>query len=341
MRLEAPHNNNSVLPPSEKRLAFISWFPAKRWEHHPKTLAQDGQRSRSLLVEAQPESGHQFAHPPNSLMSIEIPAGTAAYSDNNPPPKNRQLLVLLGLFVGTIVLIVWVVGWIASGLVWLIPPSVEQQLGQVIVPIYEAQAQPSATQDSLNDLLGHLETHLTSDLHDGRDYQVLYVPEEVVNAIAIPGDRIIIYEGLLQEMDSENELAMVLGHELGHFANRDHLRGLGRQVALRLALAYFLGDAGTIGAIATSSTNLIADAQFSQQQEYQADEVGLTLLHQLYGHAAGATDFFQNLIEKERLNLNVEMLASHPASEKRVKRLEELIKERGYEVGERLPTSWP
>lgn len=274
-------------------------------------------------------------------MSIEIPSGAAAYSDSNPPPQNRQLLVLLGLFFSTIVLIIWVVGWIASGLVWLIPPSVEQQLGQVIVPVYEAQAQPSSTQNQLNDLLDRLETHLTSDLHAGRDYQVFYVPEDVVNAIAIPGDRIIIYDGLLQEMDSENELAMVLGHELGHFANRDHLRGLGRQIAVRLALAYFLGDAGTIGAIATSSTTMIANAQFSQTQEYQADEVGVTLLNQLYGHAAGATDFFQNLVEKEQLNLTVDMLASHPASEKRVKRLEELIQDRGYTVGERSPKTWP
>lgn len=274
-------------------------------------------------------------------MSIEIPSGAAAYSDSNPPPQNRQLLVLLGLFFSTIVLIVWVVGWIASGLVWLIPPSVEQQLGQVIVPVYEAQAQPSSTQNQLNDLLDRLETHLTADLHAGRDYQVFYVPEDVVNAIAIPGDRIIIYDGLLKEMDSENELAMVLGHELGHFANRDHLRGLGRQIAVRLALAYFLGDAGTIGAIASSSTTMITNAQFSQQQEYQADEVGVTLLNQLYGHAAGATDFFQNLVEKEQLNLNVDMLASHPASEKRVKRLEELIQDRGYTVGERSPKTWP
>lgn len=271
-------------------------------------------------------------------MSIEIPSGAAAYSDHNPPPKNRQLLVLLGLFLGTIVLIVWVVGWIANGLVWFIPPSVEQQLGRAIVPIYAAQSQPSATQDTLNELLDRLETHLPSELHEGRDYQVLYVPQDVVNAIAIPGDRVIIYEGLLEDMESENELMMVLGHELGHFANRDHLRGLGRQVLVRLALAAVLGDAGSIGAIATSSSSMIANAQFSQQQEYQADEVGLTLLNQVYGQVAGATDFFTRLMEQEGLNLAI--LASHPASEKRIERINTLIQDRNYTIGERSPRSW-
>ncbi|NET51264.1 MAG: M48 family metallopeptidase, partial [Merismopedia sp. SIO2A8] len=268
-------------------------------------------------------------------MSIEIPSGAAAYSDHNPPPKNRQVLLFLGLFLGTIILIVWVAGWLASGLVWLIPNSVEQQLGKAVVPIYEAQAEPSVAQDTLNDLLNRIETELPAQQRSDRDYQVLYIPEPVVNAAAIPGDRVLIYQGLLDEMGSENELMMVLGHELGHFANRDHLRGLSRQIMVRLVLAAFLGDIGSIGAIATSSTSMIANAQFSQQQEYQADEVGLQLLTKTYGHAAGATDFFETLMGQQSLNL--EILSSHPTSEKRVKRLESLIQKGGYQIGERSP----
>ena len=42
--------------------------------------------------------------------------------------------------------------------------------------------------------------------------------------------------GLLENVESENELAFVLGHELGHFRNRDHLRGLGRGIAFSLVL---------------------------------------------------------------------------------------------------------
>ncbi|MGK7889152.1 MAG: M48 family metallopeptidase [Leptolyngbyaceae cyanobacterium] len=268
-------------------------------------------------------------------MSIELPPGAAAYSDRNPPPQNHQLLVYLGLFLGTIITIVWVAGWVASSLVWWIPPEVEQQLGRVIVPTYEELAEPSVAQKSLNTLLNRLESHLSDDLHAGRDYQVLYIPDETVNAIAIPGDRVIIYRGLLKEMGSENELMMVLGHELGHFANRDHLRGISRRLAVQIALATVLGDAGSIGAIASSATSMVANAQFSQQQEYQADAVGLDLLHQEYGQVAGATDFFAALAEKQDLDLAI--LATHPASAKRVQRLEQLIRKNGYEVGVRSP----
>ena len=54
------------------------------------------------------------------------------------------------------------------------------------------------------------------------------------NAMALPGGLIIVTQGLLDEVESENELAFVLGHELGHYRNRDHLRALGRGIVLAL-----------------------------------------------------------------------------------------------------------
>jgi predicted Zn-dependent protease len=274
-------------------------------------------------------------------MPIELPPGTAHYSHSTPPPKNSQLLILLGLFLGTVFAVIALFLWLAGSLVWAIPPSLEQQLGKAIVPLYEAQAEPSDTQDVLNQLLDRLEENLstvdTKEQIANRDYQVLYIPDETVNALAIPGDRIILYQGLLAEVQSENELMMVLGHELGHFAHRDHLRGLTRQIALSLALATLFGDAGAVGAIATNSISAISNAQFSQSQEQQADEVGLTLLAKTYGQAAGATDFFNRLIKQDIPGLSI--LASHPPSKSRVRQLERLIEQRGYTMGEKTNLS--
>ena len=272
-------------------------------------------------------------------MPIELPPGTAAYSENTPPPGNRQVLTLFALFCMGVGIAIALAFWLAGALVWFIPTSLEQQLGRAIVPIYEAQAEASAAQDTLNQLLNRLEAHLSPEQRIERDYQVLYVPEETVNALAIPGDRIIIYQGLLAAVASENELMMVLGHELGHFANRDHLRGLSRQVLLQLSLSAILGDFGSIGAIATNSISALSNAQFSQRQEQQADGVGLTLLNQTYGHAAGATDFFERLSQEERPGLAI--LNSHPPSQKRVRNLERLIQQQGYRISEKttLPSS--
>ncbi len=256
-------------------------------------------------------------------------------TDRNPPPTARQLLTILTIFVGFIVGVVWLLLLLVDNLVLLIPVEVEQQLGRLMVPAYERVAQPSPTQDELNQLLDGLEEKLPGPLGEERDFRVLYVREPTVNAIAIPGDRIVIYEGLLSQMGSENELAMILGHELGHFAHRDHLRSLGRGLLLRAVAGYFVGDLSWLESAAVA----LSAARFSQSQEREADEFGLELLKDYYSHVAGATDFFERLREKG--GLEFAFLSTHPNPGDRVKRLKGLIEERGYPIGERQPLALP
>ncbi|MEM8605018.1 MAG: M48 family metallopeptidase [Cyanobacteria bacterium P01_H01_bin.121] len=268
-------------------------------------------------------------------MSIELPPGTADYSDRNVEATNRQLGTIILGFGSVLVIVLLVLNILLNQLVWLIPVSVEQQLGRLVVPVFEAQADPSPTQDALNQLLKHLEANLPPKSLENRDYQVLYIPEDTVNALAIPGDRIVIYQGLLADMDSENELAMVLGHELGHFANRDHLRGLGRAVLLQIVFTSLFGDLGSLGAIAVSGAETLTTAQFSQRQEAKADAFGLKLLDRTYGQVYGATDFFAELAKQPGRGLD--FLSTHPDPQKRVRNLEKLIRKENYSIGEPTP----
>lgn len=125
----------------------------------------------------------------------------------------------------------------------------EQQIGALVKPAYEELALPSPQQEQLNQLLGQLEAKLPPENREGRDYQVLYLPWETVNAIALTGDAIVIYQGLLTQVNSENELMMILGHELGHFAHRDHLRSLSRGLLIQAAIATILGDPSILRSI--------------------------------------------------------------------------------------------
>ncbi|MGK7935738.1 MAG: M48 family metallopeptidase [Xenococcaceae cyanobacterium] len=260
------------------------------------------------------------------------------HSPSNPknaPPSNRQFLIVIGMFLGAIAVFFWLFKLFLHGIIMIIPLEVEQQLGAAIVPIYEQQAKPSPQQNTLNQLLDRLENNLPSPQHSQRDYQVLYVPESTVNALALPGDKIVIYQGLIAKVKSENELMMVLGHELGHFAHRDHLRGLGNSLLIRASLSFFLGDLGIFQIPVGNSIEAIANAQYSQSQEKQADAFGLTLLNKTYRHVAGATDFFTRLSKEE--NNNLSFLSTHPASQERIKKLEQLIKENNYPSLERSP----
>jgi predicted Zn-dependent protease len=256
-------------------------------------------------------------------------------SSKNESESNTQILIIGGIFLGTGIIVFLLFNLLVNSLVNFIPPSVEQKLGAVIAPVYEKQAVDSPQQKTLNQLLDRLETSLPSQQKQDNQYQVLYIPEDTVNAIAIPGNKVIIYQGLLKEVGSENELMMILGHELGHFAHRDHLRGLGNTLVLRMTIAYFLGDASIFKSIIATSIKAISQAQYSQKQEQQADEFGLMLLNKTYHQVAGATDFFTGLSTKSKSDLD--FLASHPAPVKRIATIEKLIQQNNYNVGSLTP----
>lgn len=256
----------------------------------------------------------------------------APISNRNPEPNNKQLLILLTMFGGILVSIILILIISINQLVNLIPVSFEQKLGTLIVDSYEKQSKPSPSQDKLNQLVDELEELLANE----RDYKVLYIPEDTINALAIPGDTIIVYKGLLDKIKSENELMMILGHELGHFENRDHLRGLGNVLIIRILVNYLIGDWQTL-ASGIDFVNIITNAQFSQKQETKADEFGLNLLNQHYGHVAGATDFFRRLKQENKAGINIDFLSTHPLPEKRIRKLNKLIKEKNYLVKEKQP----
>ncbi|MGB5709345.1 MAG: M48 family metallopeptidase, partial [Waterburya sp.] len=160
-------------------------------------------------------------------------------------------------------------------------------------------------------------------------------PEDTVNAIAIPGNKVIIYQGLLKEVGSENELMMILGHELGHFTHRDHLRSLGNVLVLRITISSLLGNSSIFKPIVTTTIEAISQAQYSQKQEKQADKIGLMLLDKVYNQVAGATDFFTTLSVQQKSNLD--FLSSHPAPVKRIKEINKLIKQNKYSLGSLTP----
>jgi Zn-dependent protease with chaperone function len=160
------------------------------------------------------------------------------------------------------------------------------------------------------------------------------------NAVALPGGVIAVTRGLLENVESENELAFVLGHELGHFRNRDHLRGLGRGIAFSLLLvAVGVGGGGSAVELA-SLAGRFAQRGFERDQEIEADRFGLALLAAEYGHVSGAEAFFEHLPEPGG-PLDGELssyFSTHPLHADRIQALRRTAHEMGWELrGERQP----
>jgi len=159
-------------------------------------------------------------------------------------------------------------------------------------------------------------------------FEVGVLDDETPNAIALPGGRILVTRGLLEVVESENELAFVLGHELGHFRHRDHLRRLGRGVALGLVL---LAMSGHDGGLLSGPVFDLTTRRFSRGQEAAADAFALELVFAEYGHVADATRFFERERDRAKSLARVAgYFSTHPAPDDRIEALEELARANGW-----------
>ncbi len=171
--------------------------------------------------------------------------------------------------------------------------------------------------------------------------KIVVFENEAINAAALPGGTVLVFTGLLDRMRSENELAFVLGHELGHFKNRDHLKGMGRMLVLLVGSMFVFGPDNAVGNLALSSLNL-AETGFSRDQESQADEFALKTLQCRYGHVGGATDFFDTMIKQQKgSKLFSHYFASHPDSQKRIAAMDQQAGQAGYPKRATVPMPAP
>ncbi len=157
------------------------------------------------------------------------------------------------------------------------------------------------------------------------DYRLWLIEMDAPNAFAVPGGGVGVTTGLLERVDSEIGLAAVLGHELGHHQSRHCLERLGRMLLIRAAVALLFGDGG--GAI--ESTVELAERKYSRDQEREADDFGLRLVHATYGHTDGSLQFFEMVQrEFERGSATWTALgATHPPTAERIAALRALQRE--------------
>ena len=244
----------------------------------------------------------------------------------------REFFVLITSVLAFVLMGYWALGFFVDIAVGYLSPEQEAQLfskvdidwdfGEESMP--EEQAKLQSLVDAFKPCLS-LPYPITVSL----------VKSEVVNAMAVPGGKMVVFSGLLDSVSSTNGLMFVLAHELGHFKNRDHLRLMGRGIVLSiLAMLAFGGDAG-ISDILASTINL-RTAKYSQSRESQADHTALQALHCHFGHVGGAAELFETLKSQEE-SFDFELLhyfSTHPELQQRIDDLHQLTQELGFPVQE-------
>lgn len=152
--------------------------------------------------------------------------------------------------------------------------------------------------------------------------RVHYSAEDIPNAFATLGGHIVIYQGLIDEVSSENGLAMVIAHEVAHIKHRDPIMALGRGTVSMIGLLAITGfsDSSVVGNIA-GTAGLGVLSNYSRKQEKRADREAVAALRATYGTLAGADEFFI-AVSEDHQHSELDFFATHPPTQDRIDRIQ-------------------
>jgi predicted Zn-dependent protease len=151
---------------------------------------------------------------------------------------------------------------------------------------------------------------------------------EDVNAYCMPGGKIMVYTGLIEQLHATDaELAAVIGHEIAH-ALREHSRErISRAYAEQLALAGIAVATGASEAtmqLASQVSAVTFQLPHSREQEAEADRIGLELMARAGYDPNSAVTLWQKM-GKLSSGGPPEFLSTHPSGESRIRDLQALV----------------
>jgi len=213
--------------------------------------------------------------------------------------------------------------------------------------LLEARSELPLTEDpAINEYVQSLGNRLVAALGPQPfDYHFYVVESPILNAFAVPGGYVFVFTGLLARAGSDDELAGVLGHEIGHAHAHHVIRMQTQGMAWNVAslLGVFLAAINPVlaaGALAAAQT---AQLKYSRDFEQEADYLGLTTTSQAGYDPNALPAFFKQLLIEQRVNPAgvPPYMLSHPITEERVAHTESIIKARGLKTPAGHPKSTP
>ena len=160
-------------------------------------------------------------------------------------------------------------------------------------------------------------------------WEVNVINSNELNAFCMPGGKIMFYSGLIRQLAlSDDEIAIVMGHEIAH-ALREHSReqvsqAIAAQTAIGLGAALLGLGQGSADIAGMGSQALIA-TRFSRTDENEADRIGLELTARAGYDPRAGVSMWQKMIKASSGGRAPGFLSSHPTESSRVQQIEALL----------------
>lgn len=223
--------------------------------------------------------------------------------------------VLIVFFAILVAGYVWLVPFLADRLAKKVPVSYEERLGEAMFNEMKTMFTIDAPRTAyINEFFRELQ------IESKYEIKITVVDENLANAFAIPGGNIVVYDKMVEGMNSYEDLAALLTHEFTHIDAKHTTRSLFRSQASSLFLSIILGDVGTIGNTLINNANDLKGLSYSRKLEKEADLNGLKLLSDRKIDGNGFVHLFE-LLKKEIDQAGeqpTEWISTHPDLNRRI-----------------------
>lgn len=150
--------------------------------------------------------------------------------------------------------------------------------------------------------------------------------QETINAFALPGGQIFITRALLNRLETEGQLAGVLGHEIGHVIQRHSAEHMARagltQGMVNAASVATDGQAGQMAAMIGQTINM----RYGRDDELESDRSGLRYMYEA-GYDPRALIGVMKILDEASAGGPPEFLSTHPKPANRIQHIQQLIDE--------------
>ena len=156
---------------------------------------------------------------------------------------------------------------------------------------------------------------------------------DVVNAFVTPDLKVFVTTGLLELVESDDELACVLGHELGHLA-ANHMKGRAKQAMIwqgLMGLAMVVGRGGTNSIIGSQLLGTLGMMRYGRGQELEADRLGMKFAESAGYDPSAMMAFMRKMGESDgKMDDPVSVfMSTHPPAPHRVEQARKILQAEG------------
>ena len=155
---------------------------------------------------------------------------------------------------------------------------------------------------------------------------------ETINAFALPGGQVAITEGLVRRLESEGQLAGVLGHEIGHVIARHGAEHIAKQqlteglTGAAVLATYDPNNPSTQGSAAVAALiGQLVTMRFGRKDELESDQLGVRLASEAGYDPRSMVGLMKILDESSQGGRPPEFFSTHPNPENRVARIQDAI----------------